>query len=462
MTVRAASPTRDVAMTRILAQVAWFPELRFGPRAKAGERKGSERKDGESAPESALASAIEAATIRHWLTSETIARSLCTRPWLEVQPEVRAALLVGVTQLFQMPREPDHAVVDDAVRWTRGRLQQGAGGFVNAVLRKAIALRGERVPDAAATAWWERRDAIPCPDGSLVLLTHEMLPADPLARLGAQTSHPVALVTRWAAKRGIEVARQFAAHSLMEMPITLHDGAGTIGAARATWMDHAEPHDCEGHFVWQGSVKALSEVLAAHPSLIVQDPASARAVASTRDLTPKRILDACAGRGTKAVQLALTHPNAEVWATDTDEARLAALRQRAAGVANLRVVDLAELGTLPGHFDLMLLDVPCSNTGVLARRLEARYRFNDRSLAEVTQLQRGIAEHHRGLVAKGGMIVWSTCSLEPAENADQAKWLARMVKGRVVTESEWLPRGGPGDPPKSCTDGSYHARIVLP
>lgn len=445
MTIRQVSPTRDGAMTRILAQVAHFPDLRFGDEAALG----------------GLAGAIEQATIRHWLTSETIARSLCSRPWLEVQHEVRAALLVGITQLLFMPREPDHAIVDDAVRWTRGRLPQGAGGFVNAILRKAAALRVERTEPRSNLSWWDRRDLVPCPDGSCVRLASEVFSADPLVRLAGQTSHPVALVTRWSVARGIAETRILAAHGLLQMPLVVHDGSRECAAHDASFSQRSTPHDVSSFHVWTSSIDSLSETLAARPSLLVQDPASAQAVESTRDRSPRRILDACAGRGTKAVQFALLHPNAEVWATDPDAKRMVSLRARAEKFPNMKVVDLAELGALPSHFDLMLLDVPCSNTGVLARRLEARYRFSERSLEELVRLQRSIAEHHRGLVAPKGTILITTCSLEREENQEQAKWLARCVGARVEKEQMWPARGELGDAPTALTDGSYHTLLAL-
>lgn len=431
-------------MTRILAQVPHFPLLRFGDGAGPG----------------ALASAIERATIRHWISSETVARDLCTRPWLEVQPEVRAALLVSITQLLYMPDEPTHAVVDDAVRFVRGRLQQGAGGFVNAILRKASTLRVGRVKAPDAGEWWDARDLLPLPDGEFMRLAADLLPGDPLTRLAAQTSHPVALLERWAAARGIEKTRDLALHGLLEMPIVVHDGAPTAAALSMPPSDGMRPHEASGHFVWGGSVDALNEALAAHPSWIVQDVASAQAARATVELAPRRILDACAGRGTKAVQLALMHPNAEVWATDPDAARMASLRARSKGLPNLQAVDLADLGGLPSHFDLLLLDVPCSNTGMLARRLEAKYRFTVKALEELVRVQRAIAEHHLGLLAPNGRLLYSTCSLDPQENEHQVKWIAQRVGGSVISTSEWLPRGRPGGMPASRTDGSFNALIA--
>lgn len=457
MSIRSASPARAAALVRILAQVACFPELRFDARTTAS--RGAPRT--AQAPASGLSLAIEQATLRHWLTAESIARALCTRPWLEVQPEVRAALLTGITQLCFMPREPDHAVVDDAVSWTRGRLQSGAGGFVNALLRKVIGLRGQVLSASEPCAWWDRRDAIPLPDGSVLAFKEPLLSSDPLTRLSSQTSHPLALLSRWAATRGMESARTLAAHGLLQAPIVVRNCSGNTLASDHPLHANSTPHEIPGCHVWQSTVDQLAELLAANPSLLVQDPASARAVESTRGMPLRRALDACAGRGTKAVQLALLHPNAEVWATDPDASRMDSLRSRALGIANLKVVELHELGALRGHFDLLLLDLPCSNTGVLARRLEARYRFNQRTLDELAKLQRAIADHHRGLCSSDGTVVWSTCSLDPAENELQAKWFARQHSGKVLNEDEWVPRGKPGDAAAQYTDGSYHATIAL-
>ncbi|MSR44815.1 MAG: hypothetical protein EXS15_05590 [Phycisphaerales bacterium] len=474
MSARVATPARAAALTRILAQVEFFPELRFDARSarpvrhtdaspSSDDATGDLGASGEFTPSGGgLAGAIEYATIRHWLTAEAIARVSCTRPWLEVQPEVRAALLVGATQIFFMPREPVHSVVDDCVSWTRGRLQAGAGGFVNALLRRIAGLRGEVVAASEKLNWWEHADAIPLPDGSVLRLKESVLPADPIARLAAQTSHPQALIARWAAHRGMDTTRKLAAHGLLQMPLVIHSAAGRAIADDSVIAEYSVRHSHEGFRVWTGSTSDLARVLEASPDLIVQDAASARVVDSTRDLSPKRILDACAGRGTKGVQCAMRHPSAEVWATDPDPQRLSALRLRARSIPNMRVVELAELGQLPKHFDLVILDVPCSNTGVLARRLEARYRFNERNLDALTRLQRGIADHHRGLCAPGGTILWSTCSLDKAENQDQVRWLAKQSGGRVVRDEEWLPQGMPGDPPSECTDGAFHARIALP
>lgn len=464
---------RAAALDHLLPQVTAFPNLQFDQRrstAVANPAIEAARIESDAAEDAAeesavgitgLAAAIERATIRHWLTAESIARPLCTRPWLEVQPPARAALLAGITQLLYMSREPTHAVVDDTVGWTRSRLQHGAAGMVNAVLRRVAGLRRETVARDACPEWSERRDVLPLPDGQLLILNEAILPADAVARVAVQTSHPHALVARWHATRGAPVARQLALHGMMQMPLVLHDGCEEREVGGVSALANLSPHSCSGFFVHPRGGPELAHLLGTNPTMILQDPASAHAVQSTRSLQPQRILDACAGRGTKSVQLALLHPRAEVWATDPDAARVRALRDRAKGLPNLRVCELSELGPYPRHFDLLLLDVPCSNTGVLARRIEARYRFSEHAMSELVALQRAIATHHRGLLAERGRVLWSTCSLDPVENQEQARWIAHQWRGQIEQESEWLPRGAIGDSADALTDGSYHAVVRM-
>ncbi|MEO0475108.1 MAG: hypothetical protein AAF085_03930, partial [Planctomycetota bacterium] len=107
-------------------------------------------------------------------------------------------------------------------------------------------------------------------------------------------------------------------------------------------------------------------------------------------------------------------------------------------------------------YDLILLDVPCSNTGVLARRPEARYRYTQQTLGELVKLQREIIEQARNWLATDGLMLYSTCSIEPPENQNQIKKLLR-TGGEKLHEHQQLPSGS-GD---TYTDGSYHALVRL-
>jgi 16S rRNA (cytosine967-C5)-methyltransferase len=204
----------------------------------------------------------------------------------------------------------------------------------------------------------------------------------------------------------------------------------------------------------------LASFLAEDPTRRVQDPASAEPVAATSGLRPKLIVDFCAGRGTKTRQLAETHPDAEILATDVDRARYEDLRRVFAGHPKVRVVTPDDMREAIGRADLLVLDVPCSNTGVLPRRPEARYRFDTNTLKDIATLQRRIIRETEPFLAPGGTILFATCSLEPLENRRMAAWMERRFGMRIRSESQRFPSGVPGDPPTAIHDGSYHALLV--
>ena len=112
-------------------------------------------------------------------------------------------------------------------------------------------------------------------------------------------------------------------------------------------------------------------------------------------------------------------------------------------------------------FDLILLDVPCSNSGVLARRPEARYRFSKARTKSVLELQQKIADPAIGLVAPRGAVLYATCSIERGENEAQVKRLASNFGLSLVVERTIMPAGLPGEPASLYRDGGYHALLAL-
>ena len=98
------------------------------------------------------------------------------------------------------------------------------------------------------------------------------------------------------------------------------------------------------------------------------------------------------------------------------------------------------LEELSGSFDLVLADVPCSNTGVFRHRPDALWRFSEKDLISVVKLQRDILEHAARLTAPGGQLVYSTCSLEPEENSLMAEYfIARHPEFSLLTGQTLLP-----------------------
>lgn len=439
------SRPRDSARARVAHAIArsvlQFPELDPSTLDLAGLDDRDSR----------LAHAIHRTVLQRWLTLEHILSLGLNRPLAAVEPTLRAVLLTASAQLLFMDRLPAHAVVDESVELARRMVRPGAAGIANAVLRRVASLPQEAV---RTRDWTPAADRLPLEDG-YVPLAEPCLPdpEDIHSHLSVATSHPVPLVRAWIEQLGLERALAACQHSLRTAPTIV-----TVESPSAIPADLAVPHEKEGFAVWRGTHDQLVAFLREHPGRRVQDPAAAGAVASTAALQPRTILDWCAGRGTKTRQLAQLHPDARVIATDIDSGRLDDLRRSTAGLPNVTVIEYARAQSLPPRsVDLLLLDVPCSNTGVLARRLEARYRYHAATLRSLTQLQRQIAAHALGLLRPGAHLLYSTCSIDEDENQRQVRRLAVEHHATVVQESFTLPAGTA----TAYHDGAFHATLRL-
>jgi 16S rRNA (cytosine967-C5)-methyltransferase len=247
-------------------------------------------------------------------------------------------------------------------------------------------------------------------------------------------------------------------HSLVHAPMIIR------GLPHGDHIDTEllEPHEVEGCHVFHGGREQLLGVLRDHPAALVQDPTAAAPGLATAELEPppRTIVDACAGKGTKTRQLSMLHPQARIIATDIDANRLNILREDFRGVERVQIVEHHRLREFDEQADLLLLDVPCTNTGVLARRVEAKYRFDPISLKKLVDLQRQIVADSIPLLAPRGRIVYSTCSIETAENQPQAEWIAKWHRMSLNTSCATLPAGLPGQSPRQYRDGGYFAVLV--
>lgn len=408
----------------------------------------------------AFAHAILDAVHRRWLTLRYILSGFSSRPWDAIEPRVRAVLLSGAAQLLLLDRVPAHAALDQSVRYAKARVRSAAGGMVNAVLRRVseqVGERGERPDD-----WAQRRDLLVLPAGGAVALRDPLLPGDWTQRLSVQTSIGVAVLERWAERFGPERTAQIALKAVAPAPTVLHLGALETRAPDLVARGLAQPHARRGSVVWTADRAALVETLA-QPGIWAQDPASShvvetlRSLAKARGRTPRLIVDLCAGQGTKTRQLRAAFPASELIACDVDDARLRALARALAGDPRALVVhaDRVEEALAGRRADLVLLDVPCSNSGVLARRVEARYRLTRANVEQLVDLQRRILDKGRSLLDADAWLVYSTCSIEAEENEQQALWFAAQSGSKVIHEEQTLPEGLPGGAATVACDGSF-------
>lgn len=449
--VRAGTTAREVVSRRLGEQARRFPDLSLVPLAT----------DGLADRDAALAHGIYDAAIRRWHTLGYLLDRVLTQPLRLLEPALQGVLLGGAAQLLLMDRIPAHAAIDESVELAKRLVRPGAGGLANAVLRKVALMRAES-PDGEPPVM-SPRDRLPLSDGRWLRLSGPLLPEREPERTAVSTSHPDWLMRRWGVRFSSAGVLDLALHSLASPPVILNT-AHAAGPLPASLV----PHSLPGHHIFAGDRAELLSLLGSRADIWVQDPASTRAVAGAAHLTPSLVIDACAGQGTKTRQLAATFPEARIVATDADPQRLRTLAKVFGEGSGGRVEVVRPADLLPrfaGKADLVLLDVPCSNTGVLARRVEAKYRCDEQQLTRLVEIQRQIIDSTVPLLSapggqRRGRILYSTCSIDDEENGQQVAWAVRTFQLRVERSHAELPAGRPGGDPATYHDGSYSALLA--
>ncbi len=397
-----------------------------------------------------LAQTIVREGVVRWLTLTHVIESLSDRKLGSIEPAMRAVLIGGAAQLLFLDRVPPHAVIDESVEWAKRSIRRGAGGMVNAILRKVARARTERDPSDP--------DAIPLANGAMRGVEGVEWPEDPITRLSKLYSLPKQTLRRWMTHDSGSIGA-LASHSIVRAPVLVTcDDWSKVGDS-----DLLTPHQSDTHRVFEGSQSELVTLLEAHPTLRVQDPSSASVVGGLPDLSGGVVVDLCAGQGTKTRQLRSKYPNATIFACEVDDSRLRSLEKVFSGDEQVRVIHAGRLAQALGddRASLVLTDVPCSNTGVLARRAEARYRGMTDQLSRLVELQRQIIDNACSLVRPGGVLAYSTCSIEREENEDRIQEVLDRPNTTRVHEHRVAPNGLPGDPPSVYHDGSYCGVVRL-
>lgn len=341
--------------------------------------------------------------------------------------DVRDVLRLGLYQLFMLKTAP-HAAVHETVAAAKGKHRS----IVNGMLRTALRRQHELLANAAAQPLFVR------------------------------TSHPKFLVERWQKHFGSEEADELCRWNNLPAPI--------YGRINGLKIDHGEflrlyPNSesivHHQHFVKFGALP-LSAIAAGH--CYIQDPSTAMAGRMLDARPGQNVLDACAAPGGKTAFIAeLMKNQGRVVACDRDPQRLQILEENMArlGVQIVQVfahdwtrrrvpAEIAEMGP----FDRILLDAPCSNTGVLRRRVDARWRLQPADFLRMQQRQLAILRAVIPLLKERGILVYSTCSLEPEENHDVVQHVLQLPSpSRLIEEKRSLPfRDG--------FDGAFTAKLI--
>jgi 16S rRNA (cytosine967-C5)-methyltransferase len=344
-------------------------------------------------------------------------------------------LRLGLYQIFWLDRIPHHAAVHETVQLAR---QSGFGpqaGFVNAVLRGYLrefdATRqllaqlkvsqpplGHSHPDWLAARWTQRWG----PQRATQLMEWNNRPPAAFARVNTLKSDPAKLLAQW---RQEDVAYDF---------------------VRRDWLEENLLFELKSH-------PPLARLPSFQQGLFyLQDPST---LLAPRELDPQpgeTVLDLCAAPGGKLSCLAQRMANqGQLLAHDTAPDRLKLIRENC---ARLGITCVASFNPQsPPLFDRILLDVPCSNTGVMRRRVDLRWRLRPEDFEHLRATQLQLLRQGAALLRPGGCLVYSTCSLETEENQDAVTQFSIEHPGfKLERQRELLPFA-------DNVDGAFVARF---
>ncbi len=335
--------------------------------------------------------------------------------------EVCTVLELGLFQMF-FTEVPDHAAVSTSVELAKAaNLQEGSARLVNAVLHAA------------------RRSGLP------------QLPPQRVRRVSIENSVPEWLVRRWFDIYGADRAEAIA-KSTLERPaewirVNLQKISAPVVSQKLGLTGASILYDRYIQVPADAKLKTILESESfAKGEFSMQNP-SAYEVVKLLDLKPGlKVWDACAAPGGKAALMAEMDCSLDVLASDVSETRVLKMRDlvERLGLMNVRVECIDALGGVAGSparrgseqrnrasegetspFDRILLDVPCSNMGVIARRPESKYRITPESIKELAELQYGILSAAAASLAEDGVLVYATCSPDPEETT---KVVSRFLK----------------------------------
>ena len=325
--------------------------------------------------------------------------------------EVATVLEMGIFQMFFM-EIPDHAAVSTSVELTKAaNLGEGSARLVNAVLHSA------------------RRSGQPA------------LPQQRVRRVSIENSVPEWLVRRWFDIYGGDRAESLAKATL-ERPVewirvnlqktsapVLAQKLGLTGASILYDRYIQVPEDAKLKPILESESFAKGEFSMQNPS--------AYEVVKLLDLKPGlKVWDACAAPGGKSALMGEMDSSLDILASDVSAFRVEKMHDVVdrLGLKNVRLECIDALSPQQSKFDRILLDVPCSNMGVMPRRPESKYRITQDSMKELAELQYGILESASARLAEGGVLVYATCSPDPLETT-------QVVNRFLKAHPEFVKRG---------------------
>ena len=347
-------------------------------------------------------------------------------------------LRLGLYQIFWLDRIPDHAAVHETVEMAKHSGFGPQAGFVNAILRGYLRETNE---------------------------TRQSLTDLKRTEPALGWSHPEWLVGRWQNQFGETVTQQLLEWN--NTPPKTFARVNTLRTEAGNLVEKWREENVDYDFVtrdWTG--ENLVFELKSHPPLTtlesfrqgwfyIQDPSTVLAVTELAPQPGEAILDLCAAPGGKTTLIAqLMNNQGRIVAHDIAPDRLKLIQENCTRLGVTCVESVSSLDFRPSTFDRILVDAPCSNTGVLRRRVDLRWRIQPAEVERLRATQLGLLRNAAKQLKSGGVLVYSTCSLEPKENADVLKEFLSAEAGFRLERTREL------HPAAAGVDGAFIARLT--
>ncbi|MCI8354970.1 MAG: 16S rRNA (cytosine(967)-C(5))-methyltransferase RsmB [Lachnospiraceae bacterium] len=378
-------------------------------------------------------------------------------PAASMKPFIRNLLRLSVYQLFFMDSVPDAAVCNEAVKLAGKRGFRSLSGFVNGVLRNIA----------------RNRDRICWPDQE----------KEPVGFLSVKYSVPLWLVEKLLSERGRERTERILESFLIPAPVTIRirqelgspEREELISRMRQTGAA-AEPHPYHPLAYTLRGAEGISSLPGFSEGLFMVQDTSSMLVCEAAGIRPgQRVIDVCASPGGKAVHAAeKLKESGFVSARDLTEYKAGLIRDNSRRMRADRVETLIWDARRLREEDIesadaVLADLPCSGLGVIGRKKDIKYRMSPESLLELAKLQRQILGTVWRYVKPGGVLIYSTCTINPGENEENVGWFLERYPFHLESLSSCLPQelSGEGEsgmlqllPGIHKSDGFFLARLV--
>lgn len=378
-----------------------------------------------SGQEKAFIKRVAEGTIERQLELDYYLDTFSTVPVRKMKPLIRCLMRMSVYQILYMDAVPDSAVCNEACKLAGKRKFVNLKGFVNGVLRKIAG----------------QKEQLPLPDKKMQSELY----------LSIKYSTPLWLTQRWLSQYGYEITEKLLEGLLAVQPVTLRFstvlGKQALSKAVQAIEETGVTLEKSGYlpYVYKAQklegVQRLSGFYEGH--FTVQDVSSVLSVEAADIQKTDFVIDVCAAPGGKTLLAA--EKADKVLSRDVSEYKCALIEENAermqAGNVTIQVHDATVTDeSLIGQADILIMDVPCSGLGVTGKKQDIKYHATEGSLQSVVELQKQIVESCHKYVKPGGILLYSTCTINAEENEEMVKWILDTLPFEAEELFHYIPK----------------------